>query len=446
MSYPVQTHNDFASSLTTPSQVVRGGVNELSRRIITKCVNINSMFRETQAPTLWPQYKCMYDSKWSSSDFMIRLPTALDKVASMTLNSIEIPNTLYTFSSHFKTNVFTIVEIGSFNESVLGGVAQVSTPSPIPITPCSCQKKQQCGGCCSSACCNKQTTPTPSGYSHPNITYKQHIIEILPGNYDSQELIRQIQASIDNIQDLSGRIKVNMHPIYGRVYMYSPKKKKIKFNLDFRLPDEPTRDIRMNMGWILGYRNPYYFYEKSWADGCWYGQDYIDGSLNDSTIHILNPMQYNSKFVKRNYDSSMIAPAEMYNETDYNTNENTVTKHSNYLNGFISEGFIDTGGPRYLFLLVDDFNNNVNDQYMSLVSKNTLMPSSNILARIVLPQSKHEVGFDDRSDFVPKKREYFGPVRIDKLHFKLVDEFGRVVNLNNNEISLLLEFEVIYNL
>ena len=85
MSYPVQTHHDFASSLTTPSQVVRGGVNELSRRIITKCVNINSMFRETQAPTLWPQYKCMYDSKWSSSDFIIRLPTALDKVASMTL-------------------------------------------------------------------------------------------------------------------------------------------------------------------------------------------------------------------------------------------------------------------------------------------------------------------------------------------------------------------------
>ena len=225
--------------------------------------------------------------------------------------------------------------------------------------------------------------------------------------------------------------------------MYSPND--FKFNLDFRLPDEPTRDIRMNMGWILGYRNPYYFYEKSWADGCWYGPDYIDvsqcDSATNSSICTLKPYQYNSKFVKRNYESKMIAPAEQYTKGN-----NNVTQYSNYLNGFVSEGFIDTGGPRYLFLLVDDFNNNVNDQYMSLVSKNTLMPSSNILARIVLPQSKHEVGFDDRSDFVPKKREYFGPVRIDKLHFKLVDEFGRVVNLNNNEISLLLEFEVIYNL
>jgi len=372
MSYPIQTHN------------------ELSRRIITKCVNINSMFRETQAHTLWPQYKCMYDSKWSSSDFIIRLPTALDNVASMTLGSMEIPNTLYTFSSHLKTNVFTIVEL-----------------------------KQE-----------------PSDNT-------SHIIEILPGNYDSKNIISQIQASIDIISDLSGRVLVNMHPNYGRVYMYSNDD--FEFDLDFRLPDEKTRDIRMNMGWILGYRNPYYFYNDTNIDGCLYASDYITGETGITAKQKLNPTQYNSKFVKRNYASSMIAPAEAYKVAPAAEFDN-VTLYSNYLNGFVSEGFMEIKGPRYLFLLVDDFNNNVNDQYMSLVSKNTLMPSSNILAKIGLTQSKNAVGYDDKSDLVPKKREFLGPVRIDKLHFKLVDEFGRVVNLNNNEISLLLEFEVIYNL
>ena len=194
----------------------------------------------------------------------------------------------------------------------------------------------------------------------------------------------------------------------------------------------------MNMGWILGYRKPYYHLEKSWVDGCWYGPDYIP---NDSSNNILGPLQASSRFVNQHYngdngcpESNIVAPTAIPDV------------YPIYPQGFVSEGFMDTGGARYLFLIVDDFNNNVNDQYMSLITKNTQLPSSNILARISIPQSKHEIGFEDLSDFVPKKREYFGPVSIEKLHFKLVDEYGRIINLNNNEISLLLDFEVIYNL
>ena len=244
----------------------------------------------------------------------------------------------------------------------------------------------------------------------------------------------------------AGTVTINLNPVYGRVYIFTPDSN-FKFDIDFRIPDDPERDIHMNMGWILGFRKPYYHYDKSWVDGCWYGPDYIpDDSTTDADGYtILGDSQTNSKFVNQNYkgdgtcpESKIVVPWANYPQTP--------PLYPVYPQGFVSDGFIDTGGPRYLFLIVDDFNNNVNDQYMSLVSKNTQLPSSNILARIVIPQSKHEIGFEDLSDFVPKKREYFGPVRIEKLHFKLVDEYGRVVNLNNNEISLLLEFEVIYNL
>jgi hypothetical protein len=39
-------------------------------------------------------------------------------------------------------------------------------------------------------------------------------------------------------------------------------------------------------------------------------------------------------------------------------------------------------------------------------------------------------------------RRYFGPVNIQKLEFKILDEFGRVVDFNNMEWSAVLELEV----
>ena len=298
----------------------------------------------------------------------------------MSLSSIEIPHSFYLFSSDFKSNVFTIVE------------------------------------------------HTPSGEKIP------HIIEIIPGNYHSDELLPQIQATIDASVG-PNNIQIDMNPVYGKTYIFKDPSSNIIFDLDFRIPDDPKRNIKMNMGWILGYRKPYYRYKDNFEDGCKYESDYIK---NDSSGIHLGYEQRNSKFVKQNYNSIIVEP---------NINHpNGVPSYPIYPQGFVSEGFIDTGGARYLFLVVDDFNNNVSDQYISLVSKTTQLPCSNILARIIVPHSKHEIGFDDLSDFVLKKRDYFGGVTIEKLHFKLVDEYGRVVNLNNTEISLLLEFEVIYNL
>ena len=433
-------HGNFSSTLSAPDNFIGGNVNQINKRIIKKCVNINSMFRETQAPSLWPQYKSLYESKWTSSNFTIRLPTVLDNVVSMTLNSIEIPNSQYTFSSDTKTNVFTIIEILDPSEySQECCRPQLNTGKNITTSDGCCEQREQSGSdqyCAHSSCCHDPDTTAYTDSSKNYPCYTPHIIELMPGNYHSDELIPQLQDSIDAALG-PNKIAVNMNPIYGKTYIYSDPSNNVKFELDFRIPDDPSRDIRMNMGWILGYRKPYYHYEKSWVDGCWYGPDYI---TDDSSGNILGSSQTSSKVVNQNYDSSfdcpesiIVSPSTIYQD------------YPMYPQGYVSEGFIDTGGARYIFLVVDDFNNNVNDQYMSLVSKNAQIPTSNILARIVIPISKHEVGFEDLSDFVPKKREYFGPVSIDKLHFKLVDEFGRIVNLNNNEISLLLDFEVLYN-
>ena len=43
-------------------------------------------------------------------------------------------------------------------------------------------------------------------------------------------------------------------------------------------------------------------------------------------------------------------------------------------------------------------------------------------------------------------RIYFGPTSINRLHIKLLDEFGRIVDLNNGDFSFSLELEILYDL
>ena len=51
--------------------------------------------------------------------------------------------------------------------------------------------------------------------------------------------------------------------------------------------------------------------------------------------------------------------------------------------------------------------------------------------------------FDE--SFSLKKREYFGPVDIQKLHIQILDPYGRVLNLNNMDISFSLHSACLYD-
>jgi len=112
------------------------------------------------------------------------------------------------------------------------------------------------------------------------------------------------------------------------------------------------------------------------------------------------------------------------------------------LNSYISEAPVDLGGQKVLFFCVDDYRTNVTEN-VSIVYQNSFM-NRNMLARIQLRQGKFVTCFDDNSDMIRKKRDYFGPVTIDKLHFRLLDEYGIDVRLNYSDYSFALEFEILY--
>ena len=113
-------------------------------------------------------------------------------------------------------------------------------------------------------------------------------------------------------------------------------------------------------------------------------------------------------------------------------------------NRYVAEGLTDLLGPRYLYLVVDDHNNSVNNGFYSAFNSSIL--NSNILARISVQSPIFDLNSQNNLSLLTNTRQYFGPVDIQKLNIQILDEYGRIVDLNNMDYSFCLNFQTIYDL
>lgn len=92
----------------------------------------------------------------------------------------------------------------------------------------------------------------------------------------------------------------------------------------------------------------------------------------------------------------------------------------------------------YASLVVDDFQNNF---YQTVINgTNSYVQNSNILSRIGNINSTKKTQNDS------PERKYFGPVDLQKLKIQLVDEYGRVIDLNGNELSFTVLLKTQYDM
>ena len=111
---------------------------------------------------------------------------------------------------------------------------------------------------------------------------------------------------------------------------------------------------------------------------------------------------------------------------------------------YVSEGLIDMIGIRYIYLVIDDFNNNVSDGFYGAFTSSLL--NKNILARITLQGSVFNIITQNNLILVTTARQYFGPVDIQKMQIQLLDEYGRILDLNNMDYSFCMTFQTVYDL
>ena len=160
-----------------------------------------------------------------------------------------------------------------------------------------------------------------------------------------------------------------------------------RFNIDFRIKENKNRPVQLNMGWILGYRQAYYSWDENYV---------------------------------------------LQEKTSYNRFE-----------GYNPESTYDYQGTRYFLLSVDEFNNNYVETLVAPFQEG-IMKNNGLLAKI--PNNPIE-NIDIIIELgLGRRREYFGPVNIDRLHIQLFDEFGNLVDLNNRDYSIALEIDVLYDL
>ena len=157
------------------------------------------------------------------------------------------------------------------------------------------------------------------------------------------------------------------------------------FQLDFRHPLYPERSLFYNLGWMMGFRESHYTMTGN----------YITSATTTSLV------------------------------------------------GINADAIANLIGTNYFLLEVDDFNNsnpivlnyNCDTEYSFNIR--------NILGKIPNAVNGTDILFEDSSDRIFKKRNYFGPVRIKKLKIRILDENGRQIDLNNANFTVNIEVETV---
>jgi hypothetical protein len=111
-----------------------------------------------------------------------------------------------------------------------------------------------------------------------------------------------------------------------------------------------------------------------------------------------------------------------------------------------SEGIVNFDTPKYLYISIDDFTHAGNNGFVVNFNDSTL--SKDIITRINYSNLLQNDGFYNRGDdddVINANRSYYGPVDIKKLHIRVMDEYGRIVDFNNMDWSFTLNFDILYD-
>jgi len=334
-----------------------GVINPIEKRVVTKIINIDSLFREN------------YDTT-NSTNFTWILPNEINNIMSMNIVSMELPHVWYSISSKNNTNTFQV--------KIYNLVGQ------------------------------------------PDIA---HIIELPDGNYTGPEFVKALNNYFVNVANGLEVLVSEINPRSMQII--------IRARVPTDTPSSPCPYVETDPR----YSPNFYFvleFEK-------YNNN-AEQKKKENNYNILrqyNPMQKMLGWYMgfRNSTYSVGFNNEYTNDID----SVTVDYH-----GYItSEAAYGSSSQNYIFVEVNDYNKNfITDSIISIT--NNAYIGNNILGRISLSAVTNNTVFNNSSDRIFKMREYLGPVKIKRLNVRLLNKFGDIIDLNNSDFSLAIEFKILY--
>jgi hypothetical protein len=319
----------------------------------------------------------------TSTDFIYQLPVPLKNIVSLQMSAMEFPRMFYEFSSKLNNNSFHISLHNMEGTTITDASYTITLPD---------------GNYSSDVF---QTTM--------NNYFVNLGIDFLVCDIDgitSKTIIRAVDP-IDIVKNptwlkkmpYESTMNAYIEQSTGVSYVqsttpnlsYSPH---FYFILDFT--NSENKSLMENLGWMMGYRKGKYRFD----------------STHTYTNYIINPSH---KF-------PIVFKAYGVSESSFG---------SNYTN--------------YIYLEVDDFHNNSQTNTLYGNTGTNSYISNNLLARISLNNVPYTILEKHGGDNIAKKREYYGPIRLEKLRIRLLNRFGKVIDMNGNDYSFLIELQQIYS-
>jgi hypothetical protein len=329
------------------------------------------------------------------------LPTKLNKVVSMQLSSIELPIVFYNISESIGNNYMYIrVNYNAFC---------FSKPNTTNIPPFTDElmkdvllNRNEIDENILAVDIETETTLI-SEVLTPDILCQRNVVKgiidkkilIIPdGNYNAKGLINTINNLLSPLDDLGNLL------FPRSIFSY------LELSLDIDSNNSGTGKV------ILAPTKTHIHFVNSIT------LDFTKNRVGTTdTIPLFSKLGWNLGFIKPNYEGSKI---------------------------YLSDTIINMDTLRYIYLAVDDFNNNANNQFISIFNKSILNP--NILARISIKGTHFSSIKENNFTIITEPRQYFGPVDIQRLKIQIYDEYGRILNLNNGNYSFCLDFKLMYDL
>lgn len=186
------------------------------------------------------------------------------------------------------------------------------------------------------------------------------------------------------------------------------------------------------------------------------------GDFNKILLSSINNTIYNTHFW-HTYELSG-NPISIHFDTDSSGNSNkynfksklgwllgfrkpsyTIPGYSTSTNYQMSESSYDFNGPRYLYIVIDEFANGNQNSFVTPQSNSLI--NKNILARIAIMPAIYGgygsilIANHFNGPLLSNTRSYTNKIDITKLNIQLVNEYGYPVNLNGLDFSFCLEVE-----
>jgi len=245
------------------------------------------------------------------------------------------------------------------------------------------------------------------------------VVTIPDGNYVSSELSRLMNVYFMNNILLSRLVfKINEVNAKSVIYVnensdnapapyltflttYAPD---FYYIVNFAIPGLP---LQQTAGWMMGFRQPSY------------------------TIGINN--------VYRDITNSLSAIPSSIGGYEIDPGWITSTLQLGFLE---SESSYGSTAYNYVYIELDDYTNYHHVNFITNLLINGECLGKKLLAKIPITGSHNTIITNNAGDMIFKTREYFGPVKIDKMRIRVLNPFGNVIDLNQNSFSLTIECEL----